>query len=210
MLHIDIASIRLACSGVVLTADLTRHAGFTARELLKVGCSRPEIIAISSPESLHAAGVPVVDLLKPEAARGLVKAPPHPEQVLGGFRGAATLRAAGYGAGELLDAGVHTAWDLRSAGYTADEMARSRATAEELVTAGFAAPLEQPVSFLASTVGPLCAFSTRQMPPNVEGTRTAKWEALLKPAVPSSADTPSSSSKPSISALRPRVQAAAG
>ncbi len=89
--------------------------GFKEVDLLRVGCSRPEVVALAShaPSNMRAAGISVEDLLRPDAQGGLLDAPKYAEQQLGGFRGAAALRSAGYSARDVSSAQVHTAWDLK-------------------------------------------------------------------------------------------------
>lgn len=92
-------------------------AGFKEADLLRMGCSRPDVLSLAVPHglsNLRAAAVSVSEILAPDACGGLLDAPRQPEQTLGGCRGAAALRSAGYTVEDVASAKLHTTWDLRT------------------------------------------------------------------------------------------------
>ena len=93
----------------------TPYVGFKEADLLRAGCSRPDVIALSidSPKHLKAAGVSADELLATDANGGLTAGPREPCPRFDSDRGAVLLREAGYTASELVQAGVHSTWNLR-------------------------------------------------------------------------------------------------
>ena len=96
---------------------MSSYAGFKEADLLRMGCSQPDVLSLAVPHSLsnlRDASVSVSEILAPDVCGGLMDAPRHPEQTLGGSRGAAALRSAGYSVRDVSSAKLHTTWDLRT------------------------------------------------------------------------------------------------
>lgn len=160
------------------------HSGFREADLLGLGCSRPDVISSSKHNlaQLHDAGVATRELLEPEAT-GLLTAPKQLEQLLGGQRGASSLRDAGYSAREILQAQVHTPWDLKQAGYSDKELAEAGVLQEDLLAAGCAEPQAQPPSFLAGTFRSVCSIHPASLSAHGKaGLSTREWRTVLQPA----------------------------
>lgn len=125
--------------------------------------------------ALRGAGAMVVDLLQIH------------ELYLSGHGGAGRLRAAGYSAAELKECGTFTAWDMRQAGYSLDELRATGYSPAELRMAGFGDADAQPPDLLRHTVRPLQGTDVTALPRWLSGTSDPNIRAQIQAKVQATA-----------------------
>jgi hypothetical protein len=107
--------------------------GFKEKELIKSGCDRKSVIALSIHriDHLRSSGISAAELLEPLDSGGLLPFSLESQQPLHCKHGLVALRNAGYSAAEILDCHVHNARDLMQAGYSAKDLCQAGVTEED-------------------------------------------------------------------------------